>query len=382
MNIVNSNFLKFISIIKNSKSYFYIKIFNNKNRFHLPSNNNLYTNLIIMPLMVKERKKNLYIFINIIAILLTIFPASIKAQDVGFSQFYSNMIHLNPALAGSSKCPRMVLNYRNQWPGIEAAFKTYSVSYDQYLEPISGGLGAQIMQDIQGKNAINTINFNLIYSRTTNITNKLSIKTGFQAGYYRRSINWANFVFPDMLSLTGSRLPTQEIPSETAKNYVDFSSGIIGFGKNYYFGLAIHNLSQAEILNNAKEYDFLIRKYTLHGGMSFKTGNAGKNNNSRLSLNMIIEKQRDFGRINTGAYYGNNLITGGIWLQQDFSFLPNSCIFMLGSSFANIKFAYSFDLPITKIGLQSIGAHEISVIIQFPCPYKIKKFTTISCPDF
>ncbi len=36
-------------------------------------------------------------------------------QDPGFSQFYANKLYLNPAFAGDNKCPRIDLNYRNQW---------------------------------------------------------------------------------------------------------------------------------------------------------------------------------------------------------------------------------------------------------------------------
>ena len=40
----------------------------------------------------------------------------IFAQDPIFTQFYSNPVYLNPAFTGSNKCPRIVSNYRNQWP--------------------------------------------------------------------------------------------------------------------------------------------------------------------------------------------------------------------------------------------------------------------------
>ena len=63
------------------------------------------------------------------------------AQDPAFSQFYANPLYLNPALAGSANCPRVILNYRNQWPGIAATYVTYSASYDQYVDAIQGGIG-------------------------------------------------------------------------------------------------------------------------------------------------------------------------------------------------------------------------------------------------
>ena len=45
-------------------------------------------------------------------------------QDPIFTQFYSNPIYLNPAFSGTNKCPRFVMNYRNQWPAFPGAFIT------------------------------------------------------------------------------------------------------------------------------------------------------------------------------------------------------------------------------------------------------------------
>ncbi|MFT4523977.1 MAG: hypothetical protein ACI85F_000118, partial [Bacteroidia bacterium] len=50
------------------------------------------------------------------------------AQDPQFTQFYANPLYLNPAFAGSKRCPRVVMNYRNQWPAISGTFVTYSAS--------------------------------------------------------------------------------------------------------------------------------------------------------------------------------------------------------------------------------------------------------------
>jgi len=63
------------------------------------------------------------------------------AQDPIFSQFYANPLYLNPAMAGSSVCPRLIFNYRNQWPAISGTYITYNASYDQYVDNISGVSG-------------------------------------------------------------------------------------------------------------------------------------------------------------------------------------------------------------------------------------------------
>ena len=58
------------------------------------------------------------------------------SQDPEFSQFYANPLFLNPALAGSTICPRAIANFRDQWPSVGGAFVTYNASYDQYIDAI------------------------------------------------------------------------------------------------------------------------------------------------------------------------------------------------------------------------------------------------------
>src|SRR5215213_6221041 len=54
-----------------------------------------------------------------------------SAQDPNFSQFFASPLTLNPALTGKFDGDfRLAANYRNQWPTINNAFTTYTVSAD------------------------------------------------------------------------------------------------------------------------------------------------------------------------------------------------------------------------------------------------------------
>src|SRR3954451_21884956 len=54
-----------------------------------------------------------------------------KAQDPHFSQFFASPLTLNPALTGKFDGDlRVTGNYRNQWPTINRAFTTTTVSAD------------------------------------------------------------------------------------------------------------------------------------------------------------------------------------------------------------------------------------------------------------
>ena len=90
--------------------------------------------------------------------------AQVLAQDPEFTQFYSNPLYLNPAFAGTARCPRMVMNYRNQWPSLSGSFVTTSASYDQHVETIQGGLGLIVVNDRAAQSTLNTTTFSGIYS--------------------------------------------------------------------------------------------------------------------------------------------------------------------------------------------------------------------------
>ena len=132
------------------------------------------------------RKMKLGKIIFFIGILIC-FSASLRAQDIAFSQFYANPLYLNPAFAGTAKCPRFVIHYRNEWPALVHTFESYSVSYDQHVAPISGGLGLLITKDDAGDGSLKTLNASGMYSYQLNINRRFSLKAGLQATYFRKS---------------------------------------------------------------------------------------------------------------------------------------------------------------------------------------------------
>ena len=86
-------------------------------------------------------------FLIILALLILGSYGALKAQDPQFSQFYANPLYLNPAFAGSERCPRLSLSYRNQWPAFGSTYVTYNIAYDQYWHALRGGVGIYLMDD-------------------------------------------------------------------------------------------------------------------------------------------------------------------------------------------------------------------------------------------
>src|SRR6201985_3985684 len=95
--------------------------------------------------------------------LLLILSAAAKAQDPGFSQFFASPLTLNPALTGKfNGVVRVAGNYRNQWPSINNAFITSTISVDAPIltsrlpENDTWGIGFMAMTDKTASGILNS----------------------------------------------------------------------------------------------------------------------------------------------------------------------------------------------------------------------------------
>ena len=313
-------------------------------------------------------------FVIVLGLISTVGLGDLFAQDPEFTQFYANPLYLNPAFAGTARCPRVCFNYRNQWPGISGTFVTYSASYDQHIDEIGGGIGLIMTNDRAGQATINTTNISGIYSYQLNVTREFSIKMGLQATFMQKSVDWTKLNFGDMIDpRRGFIYNTNEVPGVTNKTNVDFSAGVLGYSRKYFFGFAVHHITEPDegFLGTSK----LPMKYTGHAGAVIPLG--GKYSESSISPNILFQKQQDFQQLNLGIYITKGPIVGGVWYRNADSF-----ILLVGFQQDLFKFGYSYDVTISKLTNATAGSHELSFQMQFQCKPKKKKFRTISCPSF
>lgn len=322
---------------------------------------------------------------GILIILILAIAGYVDAQDPQFTQFYANRLYLNPAFAGADRCPRMTLNFRNQWPALGSTYVTYSASYDQYVRPIEGGIGFHIMQDVEGDGAISTFYLSGMYAYTIPVNRNFSITAGFEASFLQKKLN-NEFIWPDMIHpLYGPIYPTREtlVPTNLNDISFDFSAGAIGFSREFFFGFAVHHLTEPSESWREASDAVLPRKYTVHFGTNIPIkANGFKKGELYLSPNLLFHQQRDFQQLNFGLYIFRKNLIGGVWLRQNFKFHYDSFVMMLGFKQKRFNIGYSYDLTVSKLSNQTLGAHEVSFSYLFNCPKVKEKFRTISCPSF
>lgn len=319
-----------------------------------------------------------------IVLLAVIFIASLNnvswSQDPTFTQFYSNPVYLNPALAGSSGCPRIALNYRNEWPQLTGNYVTYSAAFDTYAKSINGGVAILAMHDQQGQGTIQTTMIGGVYSYNLKVNRKFSLMFGARAAYFQKFLDWDKLTFGDMIDARrGFIYQTGDVPRGNGRRgFFDASAGFVGFGKGFYFGGAVHHLNRPDesmILGQSR----LPMRFTGHAGADISIGSKGRYaSTTSIMPNIIYQYQNGFQELSIGTYikYGN--FTVGAWYRNRDAF-----ILCFGITTEKFKIGYSYDLTVSKLGNGiSGGSHEVSMGINLKCKKKAKNFRKISCPSF
>lgn len=318
------------------------------------------------------------------------FSPSVYGQDPTFSQFYSNPLYLNPALAGTGECSRIMFNYRNQWPSMPGNFVTYSASADHYVNALSGGIGVIITADNAANGLMNTTRISAIYAYHLKLSYNVSLNAGFNATFHQQKIKSNDLIYRDMIDpVSGTINPgnTGEIPVDNSTvNAADFNLGLaLGIKEKYFIGFAVDHVAQPALnYYNDSENNFLYRKYTVHAGARINLiSNNYKNSSDGLVLspNILYQQQQNAKQLNAGFFVERSPLIAGIWYRYTFE-NPDGVIFLLGIKQKRFKFGYSYDLTLSKLKGATAGAHEVSLAILVGCNKKRNKPGAIKCPEF
>ena len=301
------------------------------------------------------------------------------AQDPQFTQFYANPLYLNPAFAGSYGCPRLHSNFRNEWPSLSGNYVTYSMSYDQYVKNVSGGIGFIALHDQQGQGTIFTSMIGAIYSYHLKVNRKFSMMFGARASMFNKSLDWDKLTFGDMIDpRSGFIYQTGDVPRGGSRYFFDASAGVVGYNKHFFFGFAAHHLNRPNESMIIGESRLPIR-LTGHMGAEIKLGGKSQySNNTSIMPNIIYQYQNGFQELNIGTYVKYGAFNVGAWFRNRDAF-----ILTVGINTGKFKLGYSYDITVSKLNNAiSGGSHEVSLGLYFDCRDRPPSFRTISCPSF
>jgi len=310
---------------------------------------------------------------------------SVSGQDVQFTQFYANKLYLAPSFAGAVQEDRMSLSYRNQWPSLPGAFVSYSFSYDHFFSNFNSGVGFLFLRDVAGSGDLSTTNFGLLYSYDIKINNWWHIRPGVHFLFMQTGLDFDKLLWNDQISPSGTT-PTIEQPTLTSKADVDFSTSILAYSNQHWFGFTVdHLLKPKNSLYDNNTYVPL--KVSLFGGTQIiRRGRLLSPIDEVLSVAFLFRNQDHINQLDLGVYWFKEPLMLGLW-YRGIPLINNekrgdAVAVLAGYKIDNFSIGYSYDFTVSRLLASTGGAHEISMIYEFKTTRKRKRQHMVPCPEF
>lgn len=296
----------------------------------------------------------------------------LMAQDPHFTQFYAVPTYLSPAFAGTTVQSRFALQFRDQWPAIPGAFVSYAFAADQYLPNLNSGIGLVALRDQAGSGALTTTSAALQYAYEIRLKHKVYLRPAMQFGYASRSVDYSKLVFNDQLA-RGGDISTYSYLGARKSNYMDIGSGLLFFTPTAWLGISVQHLNepnQSLLLGES----MIPRQFNAHGGYRFKLRKGGMVRKEAQSIVAAFNyrAQGKFDQLDIGAYFEREPIFAGLWYRglpvksYKAGYQNNDALAVLaGFKVGDWRFGYSYDITISRLAMNSGGAHEITTIFEF-----------------
>jgi type IX secretion system PorP/SprF family membrane protein len=333
---------------------------------------------------------------KIFSLLFLGFAGTVYAQDPNFSQFFASPLTLNPALTGKFDGSfRVAGNYRNQWPSINNAFTTATISIDGGIlknsipEFDKFGIGVMAFTDKSGNGVLqnNYLALSTAYHKALDENGYHQLGLGFQGTYVGKRLDITSLKFESMLRSDGFTGLMDESFNDNELNvsYFDMNLGFLYNGStdgsnNYYVGASMYHINRPKETFQKGNY-VLEPRITLQGGAMLP---MGEYNAIHFSANF----SRQANATNTvfgGAYMMNvnqnegnptNLYLGS-WYRFGDAIIP-----YVGLEFGEFHIGATYDVNISSLKPASNmrGGAEISLIyIKKPGDPDAKR---LNCPKF
>ncbi len=285
-------------------------------------------------------KYQLFIISLVVAIAL-------KAQSVNQpSQFYRNMIYINPSYVGVKGTAVASLMHRTNWVGFNGAVSYQNFEVHSPLKKKSVAIGVQARHEKVGATNSTELFFNYGHRiRMGDANMALGVKGGMQS----KSV--------EEISLRADADPAfEENKSELRPN---FGFGASYYSRNYFVGVAIPELlsylsgsdGNSDMEFDMQEFSYILSaggKVALNEGFVFEP--AGM-----LVYSPLLKPSYTF--VLNSTY--KNMFTGGVGYRANEAILFNAG-YQLNSQ---MSIMYSYDYNIGLIGAYSKGSHEVGLLL-------------------
>ncbi|MBP9879369.1 MAG: PorP/SprF family type IX secretion system membrane protein [Chitinophagales bacterium] len=338
-----------------------------KLRLKLPLKRKYHKNIAIIPSF--SGLIPIWLITTCLTILFSIKSQQVQAQDLKYGHWHAAETNYNPAFAGSSGQPRIILNFRDQWPVMPQAYVSYRAAFDAYIEPIRSGLGVYVNQDNQGDGVLQSTDIGMQYMYQARLGYSWALNFGMQFSYQQYRLNWLDLQFLDQINVLygfndifGNPNPTGEpFPGSLTTDFVDLGAGAVLYSDRLYVGMSAAHVTTPKVSFYNNPSSELPMAFSGQAGIFF-----GGERKDDLVFNpyMLFTTQKGFSQLQTGAYVKKSVVLGGFAVKHNTSNLSD-VVFLAGLSKGMLKFAYSYDISVGPLAGLSGGSHEVSLMLTF-----------------
>lgn len=323
----------------------------------------------------------------LILLLIALFAQDqATAQDARYSIPYSNLLSMNPSLAGANQNLRVGLQYRNQWGSLEKGYTSYAVNA---LYPYIIGKGSEALsgdgQDQSTENTVNnkldfglgfqyhiagafkTMDIALSVGYTLRVAENHYLSTAIFGSLIQKSLDASGLTFDDqyVLGSFDASNPSHELILDEKVLYPSLGAGVSWFYNdpaaklNSYIGISAYNLNLPnESFTGAK--GILPHRYSMQAGLKIKGGNRVD-----VTPNVIYTIQKSSQLLACGVYLDLKFnekakIVLGTWYK-----VGDAATFMAGFDYEYFTVGYAYDLVTSGITRCISGLNTHSVILSF-----------------
>ncbi len=309
-------------------------------------------------------------------ILVSLFVAfnmgilTIYCQDFHFSNLHENLYTLNPARITHTKKLRVNLSYRNQWPGT-SDFISYDGALFYSSERLKSTAGLHIINDNQGKGIINLTTIALLYGYKTKIGRQLDFAAGLNASYNIYKANFSELEYENM----GSPV----LPDNDNSKFFDFSVGVeFGINEHTWLGFSVSHIANIAESSHLS----LNRKFNFSYTGSYRLSSSYNQQEISIEPLLVVSIQNNFNELLYGGRIKYEIVYGGLYIRQNIRFQMDALIILLGTSFKNWSFFYTYDINLSgaKSRFTKLAAHEVTFLYDLEYKKRSNKKGAIKCP--
>lgn len=330
------------------------------------------------------------IFISILVLISS--AMNVSGQDPQLSQFYAAPQYLNPALAGSTFQDRIALNYRQQWAAAHKPYQTVAFGYDHNMTNNNGGYGLMVMNDQAGTHDLSFTMVALSFAYALKIDRKKSIRYGMRMAHVSRFYDPSKLLFADQVIRDDAPTSVESFLVERS-SYMDFSAGAMYHTEDTWVGISFDHVSQPDQRLIETETTKLPIRTSVHAGRKFLISHARGlvSDHTYLTVSTVYKTQGKWDQFDVGGYISKESLSAGLWyrglpgLKAYAPGYPNNdaIVAMVGfQTEEQLRIAYSYDLTISWLTPSSGGAHEISLVLEWPRQQKRRRYHMVPCPKF